>query len=121
MRDVDEMTNAGFKALAARLCVGHAHAAPAKWGCEVEVFGTKIVPDQLIHADKHGFIVIPEEDQSQLLEAARFMDQTECATLIASSRESAGKATDENLSALSDASQAFSRASNEKFGRSGER
>ena len=29
IRDVDEMTNAGFKSLATRLCVGHAHAAPA--------------------------------------------------------------------------------------------
>lgn len=25
IRDVDEMTNAGFKAIAKRLCVGHAH------------------------------------------------------------------------------------------------
>ena len=28
VRDVDEMTNAGFKALARRLCVGHAFATP---------------------------------------------------------------------------------------------
>ena len=33
IRDLDEMTNAGFKALAQRLCVGHAHVIPVRWGC----------------------------------------------------------------------------------------
>ena len=37
IRDLDEMTNAGFKALASRLCVGHAHWCPVRWNCEVEV------------------------------------------------------------------------------------
>ena len=48
VRDVDEMTNAGFKALARRMCVGHAAVHPIRWNCEVEVFGTKIQPGQLI-------------------------------------------------------------------------
>ncbi|GAB1452703.1 hypothetical protein MASR2M47_27590 [Draconibacterium sp.] len=60
IRDVDEMCNAGFKALARRLSVGHAHSTPVKWNCEVEVFGRKVKPGQLIHADKHGFLVIPD-------------------------------------------------------------
>ena len=42
IRDLDEMTNAGFKALARRLCVGHAHVHPVRWNCEVEVFGRKV-------------------------------------------------------------------------------
>jgi regulator of RNase E activity RraA len=78
IRDVDEMNNAGFKAIARRMCVGHAANYPVKWDCEVEVFGRKIKPGQLIHADKHGFLVIPEEDQVKLLEAAAFMDKNEC-------------------------------------------
>src|SRR6266850_6867260 len=36
IRDVDEMTNAGFKALARRLYVGHAHVVPVRWGCPVD-------------------------------------------------------------------------------------
>ena len=44
IRDLDEMTNAGFKALAARLCVGHAHWCTVRWNCEVEVFGRRIQP-----------------------------------------------------------------------------
>ena len=60
IRDLDEMNNAGFKALARRLCVGHASSIPVRWNCEVEVFGCKIQPGQLIHADKHGFMAIPK-------------------------------------------------------------
>ena len=41
IRDLDEMNSEGFKALARRLCVGHAYATPVRWGCEVEVFGAR--------------------------------------------------------------------------------
>jgi 4-hydroxy-4-methyl-2-oxoglutarate aldolase len=117
IRDVDEMTNAGFKTLARRLCVGHAYSCPVRWNCEVDVFGIKIKPGQLIHADKHGFIVIPEEDQDQLLEAARFMDQNECNTFLSASREAIGKTVEQNLDAITDASSEFARATLEEFGR----
>lgn len=60
IRDVDEMTGVGFKAIARCLCVGHAHSYPVCWNCEVEVFGRRVAPGQLIHADKHGFLVIPD-------------------------------------------------------------
>ena len=30
---------------------------PVRWGCDVEVFGRKIKHGQLVHADKHGFLV----------------------------------------------------------------
>lgn len=42
IRDLDEMNNAGFKALARRLCVGHAHSTPVRWNCSVEVFGSTL-------------------------------------------------------------------------------
>lgn len=120
IRDVDEMTNAGFKAIARRLCVGHAHVRPVRWNCEVEVFGTKIQPGQLIHADKHGFLAIPPEDEARLLEAAVFMDQNECNTVIPAARESAGKTADELLAALAEAGQAFAAAAKAKFSSEGE-
>jgi regulator of RNase E activity RraA len=82
IRDLDEMKSAGFKALARRLCVGHAYAAPLSWGEPVEVFGTIIKTGDLIHADKHGFLIIPEEDQSGILQASLFMDNNECETVI---------------------------------------
>ena len=82
IRDLDEMKSAGFKALARRLCVGHAFAAPISWGEPVEVFGTRVNPGDLIHADIHGFLLIPEEDQPRILEASLFMDNNECDTVI---------------------------------------
>jgi 4-hydroxy-4-methyl-2-oxoglutarate aldolase len=120
IRDVDEMTNAGFKALAARLCVGHAYNIPVRWNCPVEVFGCLIQPGQLIHADKHGFMVIPEEDQPKILDAALFMDGNECDTVIASARNAAGLSTDEVLESMRQAGKAFGQSALDHFGRKGE-
>ncbi len=120
IRDVDEMTNAGFKALARRLCVGHAHSWPVRWDCEVDVFGRRIRPRQLIHADKHGFLVIPEADQKELLNAARFMDSNECKNLISIARSGTGKSTKEIIASLETGFQRFSQVAFEKFNRQGE-
>jgi regulator of RNase E activity RraA len=120
IRDVDEMTNAGFKALARRLSVSHAYSTPVEWNCEVEVFGRKVKPGQLVHADKHGFIVIPEEDEKNLLDAAIFMDNNECNTVIAAARNASGKSTAELLNEINKASAFFGLAAKEKFGNKGE-
>ena len=115
IRDLDEMTNAGFKALASRLCVGHAHWCPLKWNCEVEVFGRKIQPGQLIHADKHGFLAIPKQDEKDLLAAARFMDQNECETVIPAARNTVGLSTKELLNQLNAAGQQFGDNTRKQF------
>eukprot|EP00966_Prymnesium_polylepis_P318441 7355225-Prymnesium_polylepis.1 len=44
---------------------------------------------QLIHADKHGFLVVPEEDEPRLLEATEFMDLLERKHTIVPGREAA--------------------------------
>jgi 4-hydroxy-4-methyl-2-oxoglutarate aldolase len=121
IRDLDEMRSVGFKALARRLCVGHAYSQPVRWDCEVTVFGNKIEPGQLIHADKHGFLVVPKEDEAGLLEAAMFMDASECHTVIAAARSSAGKEMERVLGELRQASSAFRAAARDKFGRKGEK
>jgi regulator of RNase E activity RraA len=120
IRDVDEMTNAGFKALARRFCVGHAFSTPVRWGCAVEVFGRKVQPGQLIHADKHGFLAIPLEDEARLLDAARFMDGNECQTMIAAARGAAGKTVAEILAEFDAAAVRFGENAVGKFGRKGE-
>ncbi len=120
IRDLDEMTNAGFKAIARRLCVGHAHVTPVRWGCEVEVYGRVVKPGQLIHADKHGFMVIPAEDEAALLDAALFMDGNECNTVIAAARDSSAAGQAETLDKLAQAGAAFQRAAKQKFDRTGE-
>ena len=120
IRDLDEMNNAGFKALARRLCVGHAFSHPVRWGCEVGVFGRKVQPGDLIHADKHGFLVIPAEDQQKLFEAACFMDANECSTVIAAARNTNGATTEEILTRLDAAALDFAQAARKKFSRTGE-
>ena len=120
IRDLDEMTQIGFKALARRLCVGHAYTTPVRWGVEVEVFGRTVQPGQLIHADKHGFLAIPPEDEASLFEATRFMDDNECQTTIAAARSSFGKPAEQLLAELDTAVQEFSRKTQDRFGRDGE-
>jgi regulator of RNase E activity RraA len=120
IRDVDEMTNAGFKALAQRLCVGHAHSVPVQWNCEVNVFGCVVKPGQLIHADKHGFLVIPEEDQPRILEASRFMDSNECKTVINAARNIQGKSSTEILDGINAAGRQFAENTRSKFKKDGE-
>jgi regulator of RNase E activity RraA len=120
VRDLDEMKNAGFKALARRLSVSHAHTWPIRWGCDVEVFGTTVKPGQLIHADKHGFIIIPDEAQPRLLEAARAMDDLECDTVIAAGRQQTGKTMPQILADMGAAASEFSRQTKARFGKTGE-
>ena len=107
IRDVDEMNNVGFKAIARRMSVGHAASYPVKWNCEVEVFGRKIQPGQLIHADKHGFIVIPKDDYNKLLEAVIFMDTNECKTKINTARFAFRKPIDNLLHSMDTADKEF--------------
>jgi len=121
IRDLDEMRCVGFKALARRLCVGHAYGHPIRWGCEVEVFGRAVRPGQLIHADKHGFLVVPVEDQDKLLEAARFMDSNECQTMISAARHVSGMSTDEMLDLFDAACAQFGRNAEAHFKRGSER
>ncbi len=120
IRDLDEMRNAGFKAIARRMCVGHAWNIPVRWGVEVEVFGCKVQPGQLIHADKHGFMVIPPEDEARLLDAAVFMDANECETVIPAARGGSGKTSAEILAARGDAGRLFKENALKHFGRAGE-
>ncbi len=120
LRDLDEMCYAGFKTIAKRLCVGHAYSWPVSWGEPVEVFGREVKPGQLIHADKHGFLAIPGEDEAELLEASRFMDTNECRTMIDIARTTSGMSVDEMTRALDDSVARFGVAAKERFGKRGE-
>lgn len=120
VRDIDEMTDAGFKALARRLCVGHAFVHPVRWGGEVEVFGTKVRPGDLIHADRHGFLVIAPEEQERLLDAATFMDRNECETVIPAARDTEDDDLDAKLAKMEAAIGAFRDNLKAKFSSEGE-
>lgn len=120
IRDVDEMCNAGFKAIARQFCIGHANVIPVRWDCEATVFGCPVQSGQLIHADKHGFLAIPACDEDRLLDAARFMDSNECQTVIPAARSCHGKTKEEILAAIDKAARVFSQNAKEKYGEEGE-
>lgn len=120
IRDLDEMTAAGFKALARRLCVGHAHSTPVSWGETIEVFGTTVTPGQLIHADKHGFIAIPPGEEQRLLEASVQMDINECETVISAARSQPTDDLASTLNRINQAAGEFQARVQSQFGRSGE-
>ncbi len=115
IRDVDEMRSVGFKALAKQTTVGHAYSTPIQWGCEVEVFGCSVRPGQLIHADQHGFLVVPEQDEAKLLEACRFMDTAECHTLISGGRKTAGRSIAEVLQGMEEGMREFNSMVTKRF------
>lgn len=120
IRDVDEMTAAGFKAIAGGLCIGHAWSTPVRWNCEVEVFGCEVKPGQLIHADKHGFLVVPKEDEARLLEASLYMDNNECDTIIPSAINGYGKTGEQIVTDFLEAAKDFGAATKAFSSKKGE-
>jgi regulator of RNase E activity RraA len=120
VRDTDEMASIGFKAIAARRCVGHAWAWPVRWGGDVEVFGCPIKSGQLVHADKHGFIAIPQEDEGAVFDATLFMDGNEFDTVIEASQILRGEDVTRIRARQVEAERRFGAAARERFNRTGE-
>lgn len=82
VRDIDESAASGFKLLGKRLMVGHGYACPVRWGMDIELLGTTVKTGDLVHIDKYGFICIDEDEQKDILAAARALDGNECQTVI---------------------------------------
>lgn len=70
VRDLDQWAP-GFQFLAGRVAPSHAYAKPVAVGTEVQVFGLRIQPGDLLHADRHGAVVIPPALVRALPVAAR--------------------------------------------------
>ena len=90
------------------------------WDCEVEVFGCRVQPGQLIHADKHGFMAVPFGEEKGLLEASVFMDTNECKNLISVARSSTGKTVEQILKEIDEGAERFGEAAKKKFHKKGE-
>lgn len=94
IRDLNEMKNAGFKALARRLCVAPAYGKVTDFSTPVKVFGTEIKTGELVHADQHGFITIPPEVAPKLDEVSCFYDRAELEYVITVCRKQGVKLED---------------------------
>jgi regulator of RNase E activity RraA len=60
MRDLDVLEN-GFPVLAGSIGVSHGFVHVVEIGTKVEVFGLSVAQGELIHADRHGGLVIPKD------------------------------------------------------------
>ena len=69
IRDLDEVAQ-GFQLLAGAIGPSHAHVHVVDFAVPVEVAGMRVNPGDLIHADKHGALVVPPETAAALPEAA---------------------------------------------------
>ncbi len=70
VRDLDEVRPLGFHFFAAGVCVSHAYVHLVDFGTPVKVGGRIVHTGDLLHADKHGVLVVPKEIADKIPEAA---------------------------------------------------
>jgi regulator of RNase E activity RraA len=80
IRDVPQWA-LGFQALAGSIGPSHAWVHAENFGGEVRVAGMTVRSDDLIHADRHGAIVIPHDLAVKLPEAAELCGRREAPIL----------------------------------------
>jgi len=83
MRDLDAM-HPRFQCLAASLSPSHAWVQVVDFGKEVDVFGLVVSDDEIVHADRHGAVVIPRDLLEKLPAAIDLMARREKVILDAS-------------------------------------
>jgi regulator of RNase E activity RraA len=76
IRDIPQWAP-GFQALAGSIGPSHAWVPAESFGGEVRVAGMTVKSDDLIHADRHGAIVIPLDVAAKLPEAAELCGRRE--------------------------------------------
>merc|ERR1712215_124181 len=117
VRDLDEMKNIGFHAMSRGVTISHSYGVvPVEVDVPITAFGVSVQPGQLIHADKHGFLVIPEADEKRLLEATEFMDLMERKYVITPGREGVGSHPSQIAKRMGEVFTEMSKEKKEKFG-----
>jgi len=71
VRDLDDVFKLGFGFFASCVLVSHAYVHIEDYDCPVKIGGITIKPGDLLHADKHGVILIPDAIAHKLAEACR--------------------------------------------------
>ncbi len=71
----------GFQALAGSIAPSHAHVHLADFGREVRVAGMLVRPGDLIHADRHGAVVIPHAVAGKIPAACDLLARKEAVIL----------------------------------------
>ena len=67
----------GFDILCGKITPSHAWVHPVSFGGEVDIFGMVVRSNDLIHADRHGAVVIPHAVARNVVEAAELCGRRE--------------------------------------------
>ena len=86
VRDLDVLSE-GFQILAGKLCPAHAYVRIEETGIPVSIFGMEVKHNDLLHADRHGAVVIPAELSDKLPKAIELMISREKVILDACKRD----------------------------------
>ena len=81
VRDLDEVHELGFHFFAADVIPSHAYVHLVDSGIPVKVAGLVVNNGDLIHADKHGVVVIPQEIARELPAACQKVEDRERRTI----------------------------------------
>ena len=82
MRDLDDCAT-GFQLLAGKVGPSHAHVHVVDFGSPVTIFGMRVLHDDIIHADRHGAVVIPAKAVKELPAAVELLVRREAVILMA--------------------------------------
>ena len=85
MRDLDVMDEE-FPVLAGSIGVSHGFVHVVEIGTPVEVFGITVEQGELIHADRHGAVIVPHNVAAEVPAAAELIGRREALLLAASAR-----------------------------------
>ena len=80
VRDIDAWAP-GFQFLAAMVGPSHAYAYVVDFGGEIEVLGMRVCSGDLVHADRHGAVVVPVAAIRELPAAAEKVARREASIL----------------------------------------
>jgi regulator of RNase E activity RraA len=80
IRDIPQWAP-GFQALAGSIAPSHGHVHLADFGKEVRVAGMLVRSGDLVHADRHGAVIIPEGVAAKIPAAVDLLNRKEAAIL----------------------------------------
>ena len=86
VRDLDALSE-GFQVLAGKIGPAHAYVRIEETGIPISIFGMEVNHNDLVHADRHGAVIIPAELSEKLPEAIDLMISREKVILDACKRE----------------------------------
>ena len=86
MRDLDDCAP-GFQLLAGKVGPSHAHGHIVDFGGQVNVAGMTVNDGDIVHADRHGAVVVPHEAVAKLPAAVELLTRREAVILAAARSE----------------------------------